>query len=80
MIQRVGLQDIAIQDIWLIREGGENDVNASVVVYVQRGGIWYEAIRELLDSQFSHNISANGLVSESCKPVAWLNKADQPQE
>lgn len=64
--------EIAIQDIWLIREGGENDDNASVVVYVKRGGIWYEAIRESSKSNFSHCISANGL--ESCIPVSWMNE------
>ncbi len=79
MTTRVGLQEIAIQDIWLMREGGENGL-AYVVIYVQRDGVWYEAIRELMDSNFSHCISANGIISESCKPAAWLNKPEPAQE
>ena len=57
-----------------MREGGESGL-AYVVVYVQMHGVWYEAIRELADGSFSHCISALGLVSASCQPVSWLNKA-----
>lgn len=69
-------ENIIIQDIWLIREGGENDERAEVVVYVKRDGIWYEAIREYVHSSFSHCISAMGLASEMCHPVAWMNEAE----
>ena len=67
--------EVTIQDIWLMREGGESDLLPRVVVYVKRNGAWYEAIRELLDSNFSHCISSYGLLDEQyCKPAAWLNE------
>jgi hypothetical protein len=71
MPNRVGLQRIAIQDIWLIREGDD------VVVYVQREGQWYEAIREQASANFSHCITANGLASAQCQSVSWLNRANE---
>lgn len=73
--------EVAIEDIWLMREGGESDPLPRVVVYVKRSGVWYEAIRELLDSNFSHCISSRGLLDEQhCKPAAWLNSNTQPEE
>jgi len=68
----MAISEVAVQDIWLIREGGESGP-ATIVVYVQMHGKWYEAIREHADSSFSHNITALGL-SEYCRPVDWLNE------
>jgi hypothetical protein len=72
-------REVAIEDIWLMREGVENGL-AYAVVYVKREGVWYEAIRELVESNFSHCISASGLVSDSCKPAQWLNSHQPAQE
>ena len=63
-----GLQEIAIEDIWLMREGDD------AVVYVKRQGLWYEVIRELAEGSFSHCITANGIASRSCTPAHWLNE------
>lgn len=70
---------VAVQDIWLMREGGENDL-AHTVVYVKMEGVWYEAIRELADSNFSHCISAYGLTSGHLASASWLNNAEQTKE
>jgi hypothetical protein len=56
--------DIAIQDIWLMRE--EKDI----VVYVQREGRWYEAIREPFREHFNASISADGIAEASL--ADWL--------
>lgn len=72
----MAIGEVPVQDIWLLREGCETGP-AFVVVYVQMHGQWYEAIRERIENNFSHNITANGLVSESCQPVSWLNKAQE---
>ena len=76
------IEQVPVQAIWLEREGGENDPLAKVVVYVQMDGIWYEAIRELASSQFSHCITATGLTSEECRSrrPAWLNRATATRE
>lgn len=69
-----------IENIWLMREGGENETGYAVV-YVQRDGVWYEAIRELNSGSFSHCISSHGLVDDRCcKPASWLNKKQQAVE
>jgi len=47
---------VPIKGIWLRREGD------FAVVYVEKGdGKSYEAIREFVDSPFSHHISEHGL-------------------
>jgi len=55
-----------IGDILLSREG------EYTVVYVNKQGIWYEAIRELSAGAFSHNITAYGLMHLN-KPAEWLS-------
>jgi hypothetical protein len=68
----IGIFDIAIQDIWLMRE--DNDV----VVYVQREGKWYEAIREPYGYNHSHCITASGLAD--CKLATWLEDGGDSYE
>jgi hypothetical protein len=70
---------IAIEGIWLMREGGESDPLAKAVVYVQMQGRWYEAIRESIDSNFSHCVSSYGLASDQLKLADW-NEAPQESE
>jgi hypothetical protein len=53
---------VPITGIWLRREGNY------AVVYVEKDGKSYEAIRELYDGNFSHYVSEHGL--------AQLNKLD----
>lgn len=72
----MGEHSTPIQNIWLIREARSGFEYA--VVYVQRNGIWYEAIQELIEGQFSHCISSYGLVDDLyCKPVSWLNEKQE---
>jgi len=69
--------EVAVQDIWLVREGGETGP-ATVVVYVQMDGVWYEAIRERAEASFSHNITAHGLRAREASgvcAVSWIDKA-----
>jgi hypothetical protein len=54
---------VSIMGIWLRREGD------CVVVYVEKDGKRYEAIREHYDGPFSHHISEHGL--------AGLHKLDE---
>lgn len=60
-----------ISDILLVKEGDYT------VLYVNRQGVWYEAIRELSASAFSHNITSYGLMHLN-KPAEWLNEEAQP--
>lgn len=47
---------VPVKGIWLRREGND------VVVYVEKAdGKRYEAIREFIDTSFSHHISEHGL-------------------
>ena len=52
---------IPVEGIWLRYVGGENDPYANVVVDVEIGGTWFEAIREPHGACFSHCISAAGI-------------------
>lgn len=68
-----------VQNIWLMHERKNGFEYA--VVYVQREGVWYEAIRELLDGPFSHCISSYGLLDDRCcAPAPWLNEIQQVAE
>lgn len=75
----IAIGEMPVQDIWLLREDDK------VVVYVQIHGKWYEAIREIHDSSFSHNITANGLeaisnpASKAYAPVQWAS-SDKEEE
>ena len=61
-----------VENVWLMRQGDD------VVVLIEHGGRWYEAIREPANGNFSHNISAHGIAS-LYPPVQWLAEA-APQE
>jgi hypothetical protein len=68
------LHQVSIEGIWLMAEGDH------IVVYVERDGVWYEAIRELAGYPFSHCITSHGLLSNEVRPADWLNNAPQPEE
>lgn len=65
------LEPVPLTNVWLMREGDY------AVLYVERDGNYYEAIREHLDSNFSHNISAEGIrhLSDDRIP-AWSRQAE----
>jgi len=63
-----------VGDILLLREGDENDPLAHVVVYVNRQGVWYEAIRELASFNMSHTITSYGLLALKEPAKGWLNE------
>jgi hypothetical protein len=55
---------VPIKGIWLRREGDY------AVVYVEKDGVSYEAIREHVDGPFSHHISEHGLAD--LHKLDWL--------
>lgn len=55
---------VPIKGIWLRREGDY------AVVYVEKDGKSYEAIREHIDGPFSHHISERGLAG--LHKLDWL--------
>lgn len=71
---------VPVEDIWLIREGGESETGHAVV-YVKIAGVWRKAISELMDGSFSHNITSHGLADERhCPPVEWMNRVERAEE
>lgn len=71
---------VLVEDIWLIREGGESETGYAVV-YVKIGGVWRKAISELMSGSFSHNITSYGLADEQCcPPVEWMNRVERTEE
>ena len=53
--QRGGQPSIAIEGVWVRREG------ARVIVLVQVDGGWVEVIREGIDGPFSHTVASSGI-------------------
>lgn len=70
----------AIDGIRLVREGGENETQEYAVVYIQRNGVWYEAIRELLSSHFDHLLTYHGLASDQLKRASWEESNEGAEE
>ena len=59
--ERVGLQSVEVEGVWLRREGDW------VVVCIERNRQWVEIIREFCEGQFSHICEPGGIVSKSEK-------------
>lgn len=60
---------VRIEDIWLIREGGENDPTAKAVVLVKVGGVYKRVIEENVHGPFSHCVHAGGILNAPVDPV-----------
>jgi hypothetical protein len=74
MSERVGLQSIAVDGIWLRREG------EYAVVLAELDGKWVEVIREHVEGPFSHIVEPDGIkakatdapgVVEPAKAIGW---------
>ena len=62
-VQGFNVSAVAVTGLWLRREGSD------AVVYVEKDGKRFEAIREHYDNSFSHHVGQSGL--------AGLHKLDQ---
>jgi hypothetical protein len=62
-----------IEDLWFRQENAEGN-EADIVAYVKLSGVWYEAIRERMDVNFSRYSSAEDLLL--LKNLGFLMKLD----